>query len=287
MKSGIYIIRHRASGRVYVGSAVDIADRWGGHKRDLTRGTHRNPKLQNAWNKYGAGAFVFEVVERVDDAADLIAREQHWLDLTGAALDDRAGYNIAPRAGSQFGVRFAPEVRARMGAPRGRKLTPEHRAKVAAALRGRKMSPESIAKTWATRRANGTANVTMEQRSARSKAMTGRVLGAAQRERIGLSQLGQKRPSVGVKRRAWWKSLSTERRAEIVAKISASQRGREVPQWKKDRIAQTLKGRTLTAAHREAIGASLRGIKRPEWSARMRSGSWKTRRGMGSKQTTQ
>ena len=50
--SAIYGIRHIASGRIYVGSAVRTNARWRQHRSQLQRGTHHSRYLQAAWSKY-------------------------------------------------------------------------------------------------------------------------------------------------------------------------------------------------------------------------------------------
>lgn len=61
----IYRITNMANGHYYIGSAESFARREWQHKYDLRRGAHKNPRLQAAWNKYGADMFVFEIVEQV------------------------------------------------------------------------------------------------------------------------------------------------------------------------------------------------------------------------------
>jgi hypothetical protein len=62
-KPGIYAIRNTVTGERYVGQAVDIPGHWLAHRTDLQRGVASSPSLQSAWTKYGADAFVFEVLE--------------------------------------------------------------------------------------------------------------------------------------------------------------------------------------------------------------------------------
>lgn len=107
--SGIYQIRNTINGHRYIGSAVDIQHRWSQHINYLRKGKHHSEHLQRAWDKYGAGAFVFEVIERCD-VDQMIAREQHHLDT------QQPEYNTAPRAGSSLGVKHTEETRARMSA---------------------------------------------------------------------------------------------------------------------------------------------------------------------------
>jgi len=154
--SGIYEILNLRNGKRYVGSAVNLAHRWRQHQCELRKGRH-NPHLQNAWNKHGADAFEFRVLELVPDKSRLIEREQHYIDTLCPE------YNVAKVAGSNFGVKWSCETLARMavaskrtwGCPehrrkmseahKGQKSTPESRAKASAKLRGRKLAPEHAA----------------------------------------------------------------------------------------------------------------------------------------------
>lgn len=124
----IYRFRHIASGKVYVGSAINPRTRYRAHIGSLKRGTHRSRYLQRAWDKHGADAFVFEILEPVLFVEDLITREQYWIDTLHAA-DPAHGYNVAPIAGSTLGVKATDETRARQS-ERAKKRTadPEYRA---------------------------------------------------------------------------------------------------------------------------------------------------------------
>lgn len=80
---GVYAIKHRRSGRLYVGSTsrpTGIVARLSEHRSRLNRGTHANRRLQMAFAKYGAAAFDFLVIEYCDSAGSKL-REQYWLDL--------------------------------------------------------------------------------------------------------------------------------------------------------------------------------------------------------------
>jgi group I intron endonuclease len=123
MRSGVYCIRNTVSGRVYVGSAVDLHRRWIVHRSKLGLGKHHSPALQRSWIKHGAGAFIFEVLEEVEPAL-LIEREQYWID-TLDATDPFCGANVEPCAASSLGRKHTEMTRARMSASRkGRKHPP-------------------------------------------------------------------------------------------------------------------------------------------------------------------
>lgn len=155
--SGVYIIRHAASGKVYVGSSVDTGKRFGEHGRLLRLGNHVNPHLQAAWNLYGPEAFEFVVVDLVESRA-LMAAEQRVMDELRAA-DRRFGYNVNPASASRLGAKMTAEQCARNGAAKvgnsyrkGAVVPDETRARIAATLTGRKASPETRAKLSAIRR---------------------------------------------------------------------------------------------------------------------------------------
>ncbi len=79
-KIGIYRIRHKPTGKCYIGSSVHIKKRWEQHIFHLTKQTHHSPYLQNAWDKHGESDFEFEIVEIVADPEKLLEREQVWID---------------------------------------------------------------------------------------------------------------------------------------------------------------------------------------------------------------
>jgi group I intron endonuclease len=82
---GVYGITLLLDGRVYVGSSVQCEKRLQYHQRNLRRGTHDNPYLQKAWNKYGENEFVCGILEKVEDKIWLRAREQAWISRTAAS----------------------------------------------------------------------------------------------------------------------------------------------------------------------------------------------------------
>lgn len=146
-KSAVYAIRNIASGRVYVGSTASVDRRWNAHRHNLRKGKHHSPTLQRSWDKHGADAFSFEILEKVDDVDRLLEREQHWIDELKAA-DPDLGFNVAPVAGTRRGVpqpsSMVEKLRAeRLGIPK----SVEHRIKIGDAQRGRARDEEENRKT--------------------------------------------------------------------------------------------------------------------------------------------
>lgn len=111
-KSGIYAIKNKLNGKVYIGSAVNLKKRWLDHKSDLCRSAHKNDYLQKAWNKYGDINFEFSIIETIPINL-LIVREQYWMDFYES--HQRAnGYNICAKAGSNLGLKHTEEWKKRM-----------------------------------------------------------------------------------------------------------------------------------------------------------------------------
>lgn len=105
------MIRNKISGSFYIGSSVNIHQRWAAHRCCLRQNKAQSRILQNAWNSYGEEAFEFSVVE-LCERSKVIEREQYWID------ELRPKYNIAPLAGSTLGARFSDEVNQKKGRPK-------------------------------------------------------------------------------------------------------------------------------------------------------------------------
>jgi group I intron endonuclease len=89
MSSGVYRIRNLVSGKVYVGSTVNIKKRWATHLHRLRAGAHQNAHLQSSWDKHGEDVFAFEIIEEVPPDA-LLETEQRCLDV----ITKNLRYNI-------------------------------------------------------------------------------------------------------------------------------------------------------------------------------------------------
>lgn len=92
-KSGVYAIRNLRTGRVYIGSSINLTSRWEGHRNSLQRGDHHNAHLQESWNLDGADAFVFEVIESCLPI-EMADRERYWIDAYMAA--ESGSFNYYP-----------------------------------------------------------------------------------------------------------------------------------------------------------------------------------------------
>lgn len=229
--SGVYVIRNKVDGKVYVGSTTrHIFKRWQEHLRLLNAGKHISVVLQRSWLKYGRDAFEFAVLERCDKE-QCIAREQHWIDELKAAKRTH-GYNLSPNAGNNAGRVVSQETRAKLSAIQRGKVIPESvRRKMSDALRGRFVSAETRAKRSATLRQPG------------------------MRERLGAPTRGKKRSRELVKKTAAG-HRGTKRSDETRRRISESKRGTTHSDEAKAKMSAYRKGRAKSPDHVAAMRLS-------------------------------
>lgn len=99
--SGIYQIKNLCTGKVYIGSSRIVQRRWHDHRRNLRNGIHTNPRLQNAWNKYGESNFEFSIIESCP-VEHLLFREQFYISELSPAYNiaDVVGMPYTPKAGT-------------------------------------------------------------------------------------------------------------------------------------------------------------------------------------------
>lgn len=125
IKNVIYKITNTVNGKFYIGSASYYDKRIGTHISLLRQKKHKNPYLQNAWDKYGEDAFKFEVIEQLNKQYQLLEREQYWLDYT-QCYKRNIGYNCAKIAGSNLGMKLSKETKQKIsnywkGRPKSKK----------------------------------------------------------------------------------------------------------------------------------------------------------------------
>lgn len=79
MACGIYAIKNKMNGKMYIGKTTNSKNRFIRHKYLLKCGKHFNPHLQKSYNKNGIAAFDFIVLEECAEDC-LPDKEQEWID---------------------------------------------------------------------------------------------------------------------------------------------------------------------------------------------------------------
>ena len=137
--------------KYYIGSAQSFERRTWQHKYELGKGTHKNPHIQAAWNKYGVDAFVFEILEVIPEGENQLIWENKYLHVH---VGKPECYNINTDAiGMRTGILHSEESKAKVSANRvgkhagaehyryGEVVSEEVRKKIGDAQRGVKKEP--------------------------------------------------------------------------------------------------------------------------------------------------
>lgn len=137
-KSGIYLWTHKESGKMYIGSAVDLSKRFTSYFSPLYL-KRANNYICNALIHHTHSAFSLTIVEFIDiknlslDEAKIliIEREQHFID------SFKPKYNILKVAGSLLGYKHSEETKALVSKThKGKIVSAETIAKISEAKLG-------------------------------------------------------------------------------------------------------------------------------------------------------
>lgn len=134
--TGIYLIYDKQNKFGYVGQSVDIGRRWKFHLWELNANKHTNKALQKAWNEHKE-EFYFSVLEQCA-RSELNEREVFWI----SKVDSYAnGYNLTSggmnaEKPKDFSAKVSYALKRRKSPLEGKKLTEEHRKKIAQKLKG-------------------------------------------------------------------------------------------------------------------------------------------------------
>ena len=90
-KQGVYVLRNIETNKCYIGSTImTFKKRMEHHLWNLRENKHKNQHLQNAWNKYGEGSFVFSILE-LCPVELLNQQEVYWISYYNSMEN---GYNL-------------------------------------------------------------------------------------------------------------------------------------------------------------------------------------------------
>jgi len=218
MNVGIYMIKNKNNGKFYIGSSINMAARWAGHRSDLKKGKHHSKHLQRSWDKYGEESFEFTVIESVENTDDLLVREQHYLDTLKPFLREN-GYNSVRNAANCLGFRHTEETKRKMSEARsGTTRSEETKKKISEALKGRVVSEAAKRKM--------------------SQAWEGRQISQETREKMSQAHKGQTPWNKGVPH-----SEETKRKISSANKGKPShRRGKKLPQETRQKMSASRKG---------------------------------------------
>ena len=90
---GIYCIKNKISGKVYIGSSNNIERRFRRHRTELNTKTHSNKYLERAYEKYGKDNFEFIILEECN-LQELVQREILYIKKYDS-LNTLKGYNLS------------------------------------------------------------------------------------------------------------------------------------------------------------------------------------------------
>lgn len=228
-RSGIYIIQSSIKPkRCYIGSAVNIRERWRRHLNCLRGNRHENGKLQNHFNKDGENDLVFSVLIGCEKE-DLIKNEQFFIDSL------KPWFNICQTAGSTLGYIHTKETKDVMRITRPY-ISEEARAKQSFAnsgennpmygkpspMTGKHHSKETIEKMrnaklgklksaeTKVRMSVAKQNMSKETKAKMSAWQTGRTLSEEHKKNISITKSGEKHPNYGKHLSAATKTLISE-----------------------------------------------------------------------------
>jgi len=222
---GIYKIRNIKNDKYYIGSSIDIQDRWYQHKNSLSNNKHHSIKLQRSYNIYGENNFIYDIIEECDKNL-LIAREQYYIDTYNSYKN---GYNSTKFAGSNLGMKHSIETKEILRQKSlgnqnmlNKKHTEETKEKIKLKLKGRIVS--EITKQKMKISSQNRKEMSIETRTKISVSKKGKKLSDENKNKISMSHLGKKQSNETITKRVE-KNKGQKRTEDIRQKMSENMRG--------------------------------------------------------------
>lgn len=244
----VYMILNNINNKKYIGLTTGTLDfRWRRHKSLAVQGCQR--PIYNALRKYGVENFTVSQIGKAETREQIGFLEQMYIRVF-ETTDKTFGYNITAGGEGVHGIpawnkgkKLSPEYRAKLSeAHKGKSPSAETRLKMSLAGKGRKMDPEKF--RWSD-----------ERKEAYSKSQTGNKV-HSEKTKQKISAAHKKRAELGLKK----KPISEETRA----KLSAAGRKRIGPTgprpWTDDqkiRFGEKMKGVPKSEEHKANMRASI------------------------------
>lgn len=106
----IYCLYNKINSKIYIGSSSRFVGRFSNYYRAMN-GTaeFHSILLKRVFKKYNKSDFLLLILEKIEDKGNIVEREQFYLDAYQPFGTN--GYNIAPLASSNFGIKHSEETR--------------------------------------------------------------------------------------------------------------------------------------------------------------------------------
>lgn len=198
---GIYSIVNTVTDTVYYGQATNIKKRISRHFRELKSNKHKNPLLQNSWNKYGELSFVASPLIIVEDTnIELTPIEKRYFDSTANKFNlldpvDATSWTTEMRRAAalrQTGKKLSDSTKEKMSlASKGNTHNLGIKRKVKRVVSEETRLRQSIAQQG-NKNAKG-HTLSLENRLEQSKRRMGKVHSQETKNKVSLSLLGNTR----------------------------------------------------------------------------------------------
>lgn len=229
----VYRIVNKVTNHCYVGSSAYVMSRKSKHMQALRRNAHENLHLQRAWNKYGEGAFVFEVLERCERDV-CFEREQYWIN------------TLCP----QYNIRKTADPKGPLSAETRQRIREARFAGDAAGKLhgGAKPNPSRPRSRHHIR----TDEERQEMHNRRVQASAGRTMSSETREKIQQAHLGKKASSE-TREKLRISHLGQQQSPETLEKNRQAQLGRTLSPEAREKIRQSKLGKPRSLETREKL----------------------------------
>ena len=113
MTCGIYMIKNKKTGQMYIGQSIDIERRWKEHCNGYSK------KHSYIDSKYGENNFILKIITELPENKNLLLiHEKYWIRFYNTFKDD-FHYNLTP--GGDFNPANVPEIAKKMSETRIKK----------------------------------------------------------------------------------------------------------------------------------------------------------------------
>lgn len=233
---GIYKIINTNNNKIYIGSSINIENRWAKHISMLRLNKHPNEKLQRSWNKHGESSFKFEII-LLCEKEQLIEKEQLSFSLYSPEynIDKIAGVHQHGELNGQYGKQCSETTKEKLRIANSKPKSAETKAKMR----------EARAKITAEVAAGIRPKVKQSEEA--RKAHSERCKGS---KPDGLNNKGN------------------HHSVEAKAKISAANSGRIVPKELRKQISEKLTGVPLSDERKKNMSKAPRPKQSPEQIAK-------------------